>query len=101
LEAVGGAVRANTDGDGFEQARADEAGGWGVESYEGVGGLAAPEAMLRVDHTRNDRSRRAGSRRPAAESPRIELHATATCRAVRWDLDEVVAVPEYMADAAR
>ncbi|MBV9819431.1 MAG: hypothetical protein JOZ07_13950 [Solirubrobacterales bacterium] len=31
LEAAGGAVRADGDGDGFEQAGADEAGGWGVE----------------------------------------------------------------------
>jgi hypothetical protein len=41
VEAAGGAVDAGLDGDGFEQAGGDEAGGWGVEVEQRVGGLAA------------------------------------------------------------
>ena len=41
-------VRADADGDGngFEQAGSDEAGGASVEVQEGVGGLAAVDAVL-------------------------------------------------------
>ena len=46
MEAAGGAVGADWDGDGFEQAGGDEAGGVGVEVEERVGGLAAADAAL-------------------------------------------------------
>ena len=42
----GGAVDADGDGDGFEEAGADEAGGAAVEVEERVGGLAAVDAVL-------------------------------------------------------
>ena len=46
MEAAGGAAGADGDGDGFEEAGGDEAGGSAVEVEERVGGLAAVEAAL-------------------------------------------------------
>ena len=46
MEAAGGAVDAGGDGDGFEQAGGDQAGGVGAEVQQRVGGLAAVDAAL-------------------------------------------------------
>ena len=46
MEAAGGAVSADLDGDGFEQAGGDEAGAFGVEVEECVGGLSASDSVL-------------------------------------------------------
>ena len=46
MEAAWGAADADGDGDGFEQAGGDEAGGSGAEVQQRVGGLAAVEAAL-------------------------------------------------------
>ena len=46
MESGGGAAGASGDGDGFEQAGADEAGRVGVEVEECVGGLAVVDAAL-------------------------------------------------------
>jgi hypothetical protein len=46
LKAAGGAVGADGYADAFEQAGADQAGGWRVEVEECVGGLAAADATL-------------------------------------------------------
>jgi hypothetical protein len=45
VEAAGRAVSADLNGNGFEQARGDQAGAFGVEIEERVGGLAASERM--------------------------------------------------------
>ena len=46
MEAAGGAAGADGDGDGFEEAGGDEAGGAAVEVEERVGGLVAVDAVL-------------------------------------------------------
>jgi hypothetical protein len=46
LEAAGGAVDADGDGNGFQEAGGDESGGAAVEVEERVGGLAAVDAVL-------------------------------------------------------
>jgi hypothetical protein len=46
VKAARGAADADGDGDGFEEAGADEAGGAAVEVEECVGGLAAADAVL-------------------------------------------------------
>lgn len=46
LEAAGGAAGADGDGDGFEQAGGDEAGGSAVEVEDRGCGLAAVDAVL-------------------------------------------------------
>jgi hypothetical protein len=46
LEAAGGAGDADGEGDGFEQAGGDEAGGAAVEVDDRGGGLSAGDAVL-------------------------------------------------------
>ncbi len=46
MEAAGGAVDADGDGDGFEQAGCDEAGGSTGEVVDRVGGLQRSDALL-------------------------------------------------------
>jgi hypothetical protein len=46
LEAAGGVAGADCEGDGFEQACGDEAGGLAVEVEDRGGGLGATDAVL-------------------------------------------------------
>ncbi len=46
MESAGGAAGADGDGDGFDQAGADEAGGWAGEVVDRVGGLERFDALL-------------------------------------------------------
>lgn len=46
METAGGAVSADLDGDGFEEAGGDQAGAFGVEIEERVGGLPESDSVL-------------------------------------------------------
>lgn len=59
MEAAGGAVSADLDGDGFKEAGGDQAGAFGVEIEERVGGLPASNPVLIAQS--HDRVRESGA----------------------------------------